>query len=90
MRIQILPLPPITLGEATSTPFVVVLDRLTEHEKESVTPPVSHWIRESWGAASVFISGESDVEISPELELAPEIQEALTATLAAAATGASN
>lgn len=90
MRIQILPLTTHVAGPLSTTPFVVVIDRLSPNEQENLTPHVTQWIQNSWGAASVLVSGDEEIEISPTLELAPELQEALTNALAAATTGESN
>jgi hypothetical protein len=52
-RIQVVPLPPVTAGEYTHTPFIIVLDQLdldTEHWSDA---ELEH-LKEATGAALVL------------------------------------
>lgn len=86
MRIQILPLPPITLNDATHTPFVAVFDR-TENPTSMAEAVQLRRAAESWGArASIIIGAGESIEISPQIDLPQELQQALLAQLNRVAT----
>jgi hypothetical protein len=76
MRIQILPLPPVTLGDATHTPFIVVIDQVAD---DIPMVEVDHLRRliEAWGARGLFVAGHESIEISPALDLPDELQQQL-------------
>lgn len=84
MRIQILPLPAMTLGDATQTPFVVVVDQ--REDPDEFTEEAAEWIKRTWGATSVIVSDGTSIEISPHLELPEDLQQALLAHLTSATT----
>jgi len=86
MRIQILPLPAITASEYTHNPFVVVFDHLDD-EYSMAEMTRLRAMADSWGAiASIAIDAEREIEISPQLELPDELQQALLAHLNSATT----
>lgn len=88
MRIQILPLTPLVVDGASRTPFVVVLDRLSSQEREHLSPYVTEWMKESFGAAAVIVSGDEDIEISPQLDLPDDLRQQLLEQIAATTDGA--
>lgn len=83
MRIQIAPLPPITVGDSTSIPFLLVIDRASEAERDSLTPEFSAELRQSTGAACVLLAGTHEVEVGQPLTLTPEHMLHLEAQIAA-------
>lgn len=77
MRIQILPLPAVTLGDATHVPFIVVLDHLQEPLAMAET---AHFRRlvEAWGARGLVAAGPGEaIEVAPELELPDDLKRSL-------------
>lgn len=56
-RVQILPLPPITLGDSTKTPFVLVFDGDTSEWSDEFLDS----IKDQTGAALVIMAEELDV-----------------------------
>lgn len=90
MRIQILPLPPVTLGDATHVPFVVVLDRLEDPLSMAETAALRR-MSESWGARGLLAVGPDDsIEISPHLDIPDDLAQALLAQLDTPAPEAEN
>lgn len=86
MRIQILPLPPLTLGDAVETPFIVAIDRI-EHREYSIDAlaEIDH-MATSWGARGVLFANNEEIEINPHLDLPDELRQALLAHLTTATT----
>lgn len=77
MRIRILPLPAVTVADATHNPFVLVIDQLG-HEPSRAEVTHLRMMAESWGArASIVCGGDESIEIDPQLELPQELQQAL-------------
>lgn len=86
MRIQILPLPAVTSAEYSYNPFVVVFDHLDEEYSMADVERLRS-VTDSWGAiASIAIDAGREIEISPQLELPEELQQALLARLQTATT----
>lgn len=82
MRIQILPLPEVAIDDYALTPFVVIVDRLTDDDRMGFTEATTEWITRTWGATSVLVSDE--IEIAPHLDLPDELRQALVDHLTAA------
>ena len=77
MRIQILPLPAVTLGDATHVPFVVVLDHLQDSLAMAETAHFRHLV-EAWGARGLVAAGPGEaIEIAPQLELPDHLRQSL-------------
>ncbi|WP_449408032.1 hypothetical protein [Microbacterium maritypicum] len=87
MRIQILPLPPVTLGDATEIPFALILDQLDPDYAGFLMQQteILEDIRERWGARTVIVNADDGVEINPRLVLPAELEEQLIAHLASVA-----
>lgn len=84
MRIQILPLPPLTLGDATETPFVVVFDRLDDPISMDEVAALRD-MATAWGAKhSLSVGGGDSIEISPHLEIPDDLHQQLIAHLTSA------
>jgi len=58
MRIRILPLTPETVGDVTTTPFVLVLDRESDLDSAPWKNEMAMSFKESIGARCVIISNE--------------------------------
>lgn len=79
MRIQILPLTPMTVGDYTTTPFVLVLDSMSE---EMTTEQVEG-ARQTVGAAAVIVvNGEEQAHVVPPLEFDDEARATLAHAIA--------
>lgn len=87
MRIQILPLPTLTLGDAVETPFVIVYDRLTEADERSLSEGLLDSFGTEVGARASLAVGAGDVvDISPQLDLPDDVKQALVDRIAIATT----
>ena len=55
MRLQILELPSVVVGEAVDTPFVIVVDSYSE---ETLIHEAARLMKDAFGARGVFLSPE--------------------------------
>lgn len=80
-RIQVMPLTPVTVGEYTSTPFILVFDQLSDIERiETYTPELLETIREASGAREVLATEET-LDVGSPLNLTDEQRGDLLAKL---------
>lgn len=68
-RLQVLPLPTETVGEFAHTPFVLVIDQVTDDKEWSMA--AVHHLKEHT-RAEVVIVHEGTLDVSEPLELTPE------------------
>lgn len=61
-RLQVLPLTPIRNGEIETTPFILVVDQLKEHERADIDVDV---LRSVSGAQTVFVGVETIDVVAP-------------------------
>lgn len=86
MRMQIAELPPITVGDYTEHPFIVILDTLTDEQITSLTEEdEATRMAHSLGARAVILFAEP-VDITAALDLTPEQQGHLQAIIDTAIT----
>lgn len=69
-RVQVLPLPPKTVGEMTATPFVLIIDRLAPHSLPT-DEKLATVLKERTGATSVWFL-DFDLDVGQPLTLTPE------------------
>lgn len=56
MRMQIAPLPPVTVGEYTDHPFILILDEVTDEQLSTLSDgAVGHHLKASTGARAVMV-----------------------------------
>lgn len=56
MRMQIAPLPPVTVGEYTDHPFILILDEVTDEQVDTLSDhAVGHHLKASTGARAVIV-----------------------------------
>lgn len=56
-RIQVLPLPPVKAGEYEHTPFILILDQVTDDQP--VSQEFTAWVEETTGAAAVIVTPDT-------------------------------
>ncbi len=73
VRVQILPLPAQRLGDAESTPFVIVFDGIDDGTDHLLTEAALAEMKHTTGAAGVWVI-EGTLDIGTPLELTEEQQ----------------
>lgn len=88
-RIQVMPLPTLSVGEHTATPFVIVIDQLHDMRMAAVDQlnTESAVLIKQTGASALWVFADGDLDVAQPLDLDDETKQHLMRALHQAPAG---